>query len=134
VTVNSTWTDPTTLDKAVGATLPSADLDKMLSDLLHLGGTDGNGRSQVTKTGDYTILTTDGYTHVYANKATAITITLPSAAASTNRQITIKSIGAGACTIARAGADTIDGATSQTLAQFDSMTLISDGGTDWRLT
>lgn len=48
MTVNTTWTDPSTKDKAVGATLPAADVNIISSGLNRLGGSDGN-----QKTGAY---------------------------------------------------------------------------------
>lgn len=59
------------------------------------------------------------------------TVTLPAAASNTNAEINVKNVSTGVITIGRTGADTIDGATSQSLAtQYQSMTLVSDG-TNW---
>lgn len=85
------------------------------------------------KSANYTVLATDGITFLPATTgAGGITITLPTAA--TKRLLIIKKVdaGVGALTIARAGADTIDGAASvSTTTQYAAYILISDGGTAW---
>jgi hypothetical protein len=48
MTVTTSWTDPSTKDKAVGATLPAADVNIISSCLNAIGGSDGN-----SKTGQY---------------------------------------------------------------------------------
>lgn len=66
--------------------------------------------------------------------AAGITLTLPTAASMFRRTLTFKKVdaGAGAVTIDAAGAETIDGALIQVLAaQFDFMTIYSDGATWW---
>lgn len=66
--------------------------------------------------------------------AGGITITLPAANANNGRIIRIVKAdnGAGAITVARAGADTIEGATSLSLAtQYKKCILISDGSSNW---
>lgn len=84
-----------------------------------------------TKTGTtYTISNTD--TVIIADATSnAVTITLPAASTMTGYRFYIKrkdNVTANAVTIARTGADTIDGATSQTLnAQYTSATVVSDG-------
>lgn len=65
--------------------------------------------------------------------AGALVVNLPSAAI-TNQMITIKKAdnGAGAVTITAAGGQTIDGAATLSLAaQWNSATLVSNGGTAW---
>lgn len=59
----------------------------------------------------------------------AITVTLPLAASNFGRSFIVKKIDAGAAvTIAASGADTIDGAATQTLPdQYDVMQVVSDG-------
>jgi len=67
--------------------------------------------------------------------AGAITLTLESAVGADGRRHTIKKIdaSANAVTIDGAGAETIDGALTQSLlAQYDSLTVISDGA-NWNL-
>lgn len=63
----------------------------------------------------------------------AFTVTLPAASLSGRIFIIKKADSSGnAITISRAGSDTIDGATSYSLsAQYQSVTLIADGGTGW---
>ena len=69
-----------------------------------------------TSSTDFTAEINKAYT---ANKATALAITLP--AASLGAVINFKNIGAGLVTITRAGSDTIDGATSITLSQYQAI-------------
>jgi hypothetical protein len=62
----------------------------------------------------------------------AITVTLPLAAENKGKAFWIKNIAVGAVTIARSGADLIDGATSQSLPdQYDVMLVVSDGVSNW---
>jgi len=64
---------------------------------------------------------------VLVNNAAVTTITLPNAASSTGLTFTIKRLTANAVTVASAGG-TIDGAATQALAaQYDFITLVSDG-------
>jgi len=84
--------------------------------------------SVLLKTGDYTIAVTDDA--VIYNKATAVTATLPAATGS-GVQLKIKNVGAGACTITRAGTDTIDGETTQTLQQWEGVTIIDYASGLW---
>lgn len=77
-------------------------------------------------------------THVFgATAGGAFTATLPLAAAvRPGKEIVFKKTDASAndFTVARAGADTIDGATSKVLgAQYDYMRLVSDGATKWHI-
>ena len=64
-----------------------------------------------------------------------INVTLPAAVGRKGYAVYVKKVsagGAGAVTIARSGADLIDGATSQSLAaQYDGMLLVSDGVSGW---
>ena len=73
-----------------------------------------------TKTANYTATVNDQV--IVANKATAITITLP-AATGTGQHYHISSIGAGACTIQCNAAETIWGSNTQTLYQYESLDL-----------
>ncbi len=94
------------------------------------------GRTEVDAT-TYTILATDRTIGVIHTPTAAVTLTLPLASAfPAGYPITIKDEGGNATanniTIDRAGADTIDGATSQTInTDYDSMVIYSDGGTGW---
>lgn len=90
--------------------------------------TPGRCLGVVTKTSDYTLTTADDV--VIANKATAITITMPAATGS-GRRFIVKSIGAGACTIDGDGADTIDGAATAVLSQYDAAQLIDYAANAW---
>ena len=77
----------------------------------------------------YTALTTDNIL-LCDTSAAGRTINLPAA---TNKiAYKIKNLGANTCTIARAGSDTIDGATSALLTtQYEAITLASDGSSAW---
>jgi len=85
--------------------------------------------STSTKTSNYTITGTDVV--VFANAASGnVTITLPVAATNSGYRFYVKRIdGSGnTCSVARSGADTIDGQTTITLGmQYTSLTLVSDG-------
>lgn len=62
----------------------------------------------------------------------AITVTLPLAANHPGKAFWIKQIAAAASTVARSGADLIDGAVSQPLAdQYDVICVVSDGVSNW---
>lgn len=69
---------------------------------------------------------------------TAFTVTLPSAASYPGRRLVIKDYGGGAAarniTVSRAGSDTIDGATTQTIStNYGCLTLVSDGASVWMI-
>jgi len=76
-----------------------------------------------------TTLTTEQFLVVMAAGATDQT--LPASALNTGRAICIANKGAGAVTILPDGADTIEGAASITLAQYETCRLISDGLGMW---
>lgn len=77
-------------------------------------------------TGTYTMLTSDEYIRASGT----FTVTLLAATA-TGRVITIKNIGTGTITVAPAGTDTIDGATTWTLIPLASVTLIDASAGRW---
>ncbi len=79
----------------------------------------------------YTILSTD-FEVLCDTTAAARVLTLPSAA--TKAYFRIKNIGANTCTINRAGADLIDGATSAVLrTQYEAVDLVADASTNWEV-
>lgn len=85
--------------------------------------------SITTVTDTYLILATD-YT-VICNKTTNFTVTLPSALV-IGQIYNIKNINTGQVTLAGAnGTDTIDTATSQTLLQWDSLTIQCRANYKW---
>lgn len=64
----------------------------------------------------------------------AFTVTLPLAVNFPGKSFFIKQIAAAAATIACSGADTIDGAASQSLPdQYDVMQVVSDGVSAWHI-
>lgn len=93
---------------------------------VRLGAIASKSSSYPMTAADCTILATGG--------AGGITVTLPSANSSSNVVIVKKvDAGVGAITVARDGTDTIDGATSISLAsQYDTCLLISDGSGAWQ--
>ena len=57
----------------------------------------------------------------------AHTLTLPDASGCIGRQYIIKQLGAGAVTVACTGAQTIDGAATMVLTQFEALSVVSNG-------
>jgi hypothetical protein len=97
------------------------------------GGTPSAVAPQVTTVNagntPYTALTTD-WSIRCDTSAGARTINLP--AATNKLMLVIKNLGSNACTVARAGADTIDGATSLvTSLANQGFILVSDGASAW---
>lgn len=79
----------------------------------------------VAKTANYTAASTDCV--IDATSGTW-TLTLPAAAtAGAGRLYIVKNSGAGTITLATTGGDTIDGALTQTLAPYNSITVVSTG-------
>lgn len=89
-------------------------------------------RTYSAKSADYVILDDDGIEVVNMTTSSSDkTVTLPDAVDNPHRILTIKKAdsGSGIVTVARAGSDTIDGATSFILkAQYDAIRLISTSG------
>jgi len=78
------------------------------------------------KVNDYTATASDAVIIVDAS-ANTVTITLPTAVGITGKHYTIKCIDATfAVDVDGAGAETIDGELTQTLSQWDSITVVSD--------
>jgi hypothetical protein len=80
----------------------------------------------------------DDYTILVNGAGGAITVNLPAVSSNRKRQLIIKatSVAGGNVTIARAGSDTIDGATSKTIStQYQSFTLQAPDGSsvDWAI-
>ena len=102
------------------------------SDLISLEIYDVSTVAIVTKTANYTILSTDKVVLGNASSGSII-ITLPSAISSTGKSYIVKKIDATAnsITIAPSGSDKIDGQiTSIIINQYDSVTIVSNG-TGW---
>lgn len=100
-------------------------------------GTDQNSSSNytvATKTTNYTITTSDKVIRCDATTGT-VTLTLPASTASGIFYL-VKKVDSSAnlCTITRAGADTVDGATTYSLVrQYDSITVIDDASGKYEL-
>jgi hypothetical protein len=90
-------------------------------------------RTVVSKTTTYAAT---AYDDVILCSGSAFTVTLP-AASTSGKQLVIKKTDSSftnIVTIARAGSDTIDGATSKLLTTLnDTITLVSDGTTTWQV-
>jgi len=71
-----------------------------------------------TQTDDYTLAATDAGDRVIANKATAITFTVPNSVFSASQIVRIHNIGAGTLTISAGAGLTLNGADVLTLAQY----------------
>lgn len=88
------------------------------------------------KTASFTVWAGDtaGAPEVLYLCTNTITATLPAATstdAALGRLARIKNNGAGTVTVSPDGSDTVDGAASLALAAGDSVTLVSDGTSDW---
>ncbi len=102
-------------------------------------GFDGSGNLTTTPYGQgqytsqsatYAILTTDEVIECTAN---TFTVTLPTAVSVASKRYTIKNTGAGTVTVATTSAQTIDGATTASIAQhYQSITVVSNG-VNWLL-
>lgn len=68
---------------------------------------------------------------VEANSGGAFNLTLPASSLNTGRRYMIFNKGAGVVTVLPNGADTISGAASLALAQYEAVTLVSDGLGMW---
>ncbi len=76
------------------------------------------------KSAIYTITDID---HIINCTANTFTVTLPTATGANGRTYIIKNSGSGVITLEGDGTETIDGALNQTLNQYDSITVVSDG-------
>ena len=84
----------------------------------------------LTKTADYVITNADEV--IVCNKTTAILITLPAATGS-GKRVTIKNIGVGLATVDANSSETIDGETTQTLSQDDSIQVVDYAANKWAI-
>lgn len=66
------------------------------------------------------------------NSSTAYTVTLPAPSGSKGMTYTIKNINTGLVTVDNNGSETLDGATTYLLGQYQSATFLSDG-TNWHV-
>ena len=87
----------------------------------------GTSTTVVTKTADYTATSVD-YVIIADGTSNTVTITLPTALGIAGRRYQIKCIdNSFAVDVDGNGTETIDGALTQALAQWDSLTIASDG-------
>lgn len=107
--------------------------DGTLFDSALSAGNNGSLTSQVTVTAAYTMTGDEQLIRVDCTGG-AVTVTLPLAAGRTGYEYVFKKIetSANAVTLARAGTDTIDGATSATIAGGSrGVTRLRSNGTTW---
>lgn len=90
--------------------------------------TTGRLKAVTTKTGAYTLTTTDEV--VVGNSTTIFTLTLPAATGS-GRHYCIKNINTAIVTVDGDSSDTIDGSTTIALAQWDSIQIIDYTANAW---
>ncbi|MEX3009013.1 hypothetical protein [Hoeflea sp. TYP-13] len=93
---------------------------------------------EVVKTADYTIVANDGRANIVFNSATPVTASLTAAATivaglatGTTFLCNVFNIGAGSVTIDPDGSETINGAATAVLRQYESAALWTEG-TEWR--
>lgn len=84
----------------------------------------GRRKAIVAKTTTYAAAKTD---HIINATSGTFTVTLPTAVSDTGREFVLKNSGTGVLTIATTSSQTIDGSTTRTLNQYDSLTVVSDG-------
>lgn len=78
----------------------------------------------VAKTSNYTATDADG---IISCTSGSFTVTLPTSVARAGKQFTVKNAGTGRITVVCTSSQTIDGQLTQYLAQYDSMSVVSDG-------
>lgn len=103
------------------------------------GGGSSNVWASVTVASNHTVQPSDAYVALNVNTTSARSITLPAAASvAAGRLYAIKDVSGQSetnpITLGRSGADTIDGATSQSLSMNHGMWLVKgDGASSWHL-
>lgn len=104
----------------------SAVSDEVLVFQLNFEVTGGTGviLAYSAETADCTLTHSD---YVVDATANSFTVTLPTAVGFAGQQFVIKNSGTGMITVTGDGSETIDGATTQTLSQFSSITVLSNG-------
>lgn len=91
----------------------------------------GAARTLLTKTANYTVLTSDAEKRIMSSGASNITLTLPDPSAVSGAVFVFKRGDTGECLIQRYASETIDGVSaSYDLASQESVALISNG-TNW---
>jgi len=96
--------------------------------LFHLIGGAGNQRTITSITDTYTVDSGDELDDlIFCTKATAFTVTFPAISAMEGRVLTFKNLGVGVVTLDPDGSETIDGETTITLSQYESVTLGTNG-------
>jgi hypothetical protein len=85
---------------------------------------DGISLPYVAKTANYTLTSSD---HTVDCTANSFTVTLPTAVGITGRIYNIKNSGTGSIVVNTTSSQTIDGQLTQTLTQYDALTVVSSG-------
>lgn len=115
-----------------GVTMVNTTTDNGVDELQVNGSISGIGMKQayVTKTGAYTA-TNDDY--IIDCTSGTFTVTLPASSGRTGRILIIKNSGTGTITVDGNASETIDGATTYSLAtQYATIQIVSDG-TNWKI-
>ena len=108
-----------------GAQSTSSVNEFVLGTTLHTIKTQGGRRkAYAAKTTTYAAAKTD---HIINCTSGTFNVTLPTAVSDTGREFIIKNSGAGTITVDTTSSQTIDGGSSVALAQYESVTVISDG-------
>ena len=110
---------------------PPLDMADYLSNTMTVYGSQGHKIDTITSS---TTLTEEDNVILCDASSATVTITLPLANTAKGREYKIKKIdsSANACTITASGTDLIDGSSSMSLSsQYDYVTLISDGVSNW---
>jgi len=90
----------------------------------NIASTGGLALSYKAVTTTYTVLAND---YVVDCTANSFTVTLPTAVGITGRQYIIKNSGTGSIVVDANSSETIDGQLTQTLSQYDALTVVSSG-------
>lgn len=90
--------------------------------------TNGSQIETSTKTGDYTLTSSDE--SIVCNSSSAFTVTLPAASGS-GQTYSIKNINTGVITVEGDGVETIDGQANETLYQYECMQLVDYASGKW---
>lgn len=124
------WTTPITWGSTV---LTSPTLNAQVRDNMNVlkASLDDNGHLRLptiqTKTGDYTVLTTDDIVRCNGT----FTVTLYAAAGNVGKIVIIKNIGTGVVTIDGNGSDTIDGALTFDIYEQEALLLYAAASGLW---
>lgn len=116
---------------AIGSSAAGTGASTTVADEIALGTAEhtvktsgGVRKAIVAKTTTYAAAKTD---HIINATSGTFNVTLPTAVSDTGREFIVKNSGTGVITLDTTSSQTIDGATTRTLNQYDSLTVVSDG-------